>query len=147
MTLAQSNLFLCNEEEFDTVRVWNEASPRQYTAMHTKYERSTVKMSLAQSFLAMKLVHGSTQQCTPNMKEALSRWVWHSQGLEWSLSMAVHSITSPDSHHPHPPHPHQHHLVLCRWSLLLCLLTQCQTLKENWSHTVLTVRRWVGDQC
>ena len=57
MTLAQSNLFLCNEEEFDTVRVWNEASPRQYTAMHTKYERSTVKMTLA--VFAMKLVHGS----------------------------------------------------------------------------------------
>ena len=62
----------------------------------------------------MKLVHGSTQQWTPSMKaarvthhfcmyvyiyascpsmltETRSRWVWHSQGLEWSLSMAVHS--------------------------------------------------------
>ena len=40
-----------------TVRVWNEACPRQCTAMHTKYERSTVKMTLA--VFAMKLVHGS----------------------------------------------------------------------------------------
>ena len=73
MTLAQSNLFLCNEEEFDTVRVWNEARPWQYTAMHTMYERSTVKMSLAQSIFEIKLVHGSTQQRTQCMTEALLR--------------------------------------------------------------------------
>ena len=79
------------QDEFDTVRVWNEACPWQHTPMVTKYEGSTVKMSLTQSGFGMKLAHGSTHQWSPSMKEALSRWVWHSQGLEWSLPMAAHT--------------------------------------------------------
>ena len=80
------HMWLCNEDEFDTVRVWNEACPWQHTPMVTKYEGSTVKMSLTQSGFGMNQVwrkHCQDEFDTvmvwnePSMKEALSRWLWH----------------------------------------------------------------------